>query len=91
MHFERRNAFQNAYDYIFFQKKIIKQICVPTLAKIFRPVTRKTLIVLFGLTIVLLSMTQFASTCTINKTHNLGQSHKVGRFSLAQFVGWPRL
>ena len=35
---------------IFFQKKkIIKKICVPTLPKIFRPVTRNTLIFLLGL------------------------------------------
>ena len=42
MHFERVNAFQNAY-YIFPVKK--KKICVFTLlSKIFRPVTRNTLI-----------------------------------------------
>ena len=35
---------------IFFsRKKIIKKICVPTLPKIFRPVTRNTLFLLFGL------------------------------------------
>ena len=28
MHFERRNAFQNAYNYINFSRK---KICVPTL------------------------------------------------------------
>ena len=39
---------------IFFaRKKIIKKLCVPTLPKIFRPVTRNTLIFLFGLTSVL--------------------------------------
>ena len=31
------------------QKKIIKKICVSTLPKIFRPLTRNTLIILFGL------------------------------------------
>ena len=35
----------------FFEKKKMKKICVPTLAKIFRPVTRNTLIFLFGLNI----------------------------------------
>ena len=40
MHFERHFTFQNAENYIFFQKKI----CVPTLRKIIRPVTRITLI-----------------------------------------------
>ena len=44
MHFERRNAFKNANNYIFLQKKNN-----PTLPKIFRPVTRNTLIFLFGL------------------------------------------
>ena len=39
VHFERRNAFQNAYNYIFYHKKK----CVPTLPKIIRPVTRNTL------------------------------------------------
>ena len=44
MHFERQNVFQNTY-YIFFRKKNnLKKICVPTLPKIFRPVTRNTLI-----------------------------------------------
>ena len=42
MHFERRNAFQNASNYIFFQKKIYMPIY--TLPKIFRPVTQNTLI-----------------------------------------------
>ena len=46
MHFERQNAFQNASNHIIFQKK---KICVPTLPKMFRPVTRNTLIFLFGL------------------------------------------
>ena len=41
MHFERQNAFQNAQNYIFFQQKKNKNICVPTLPKIFRPVTPK--------------------------------------------------
>ena len=40
MHFERQNAFQNAFKKI--QKKNI-QICVPTIPKIFTPVTRNTL------------------------------------------------
>ena len=32
MHFERRNAFQNAYDYIFPEKKIEKKyVCLPYL------------------------------------------------------------
>ena len=36
---------------IFFQKKSIKkEICLPTLPKIFRPITRNTLLFLFGLT-----------------------------------------
>ena len=35
---ERRNAFQNALIYFVPEKKI----CVPTLPKIFRPVTRNT-------------------------------------------------
>ena len=50
MHFERRNAFQNAKKLYFFQnKKIIKKIydCVPTLPKVFRPVTQNTFIFLF--------------------------------------------
>ena len=46
MHFERQDAFQNAIKLISFQKKV-KKICVPTLPKIFRPVTRNTLF-LFG-------------------------------------------
>ena len=46
MHFERRNAFQNALSYFFSEKNK----CMPTLPKIFRPVTRNTLILLFGLT-----------------------------------------
>ena len=44
MHFERQNAFQNAYNYIFSRKKILKKICVPTLPKIVRPVTRSAFI-----------------------------------------------
>ena len=38
MHFERQNAFQNAYFifFFFFRNKI--KIFVPTLPKIFRPV-----------------------------------------------------
>ena len=45
MHFERRNAFQNVLNYIYFQKKIIKKNTrVPTLPKIFRPITPNTLI-----------------------------------------------
>ena len=45
MHFERRNAFQNEmHKIIFFPEKI----CVPTLPKIFRPVTQNTSIFLFG-------------------------------------------
>ena len=35
--------------FFFPGKKIIKKISVPTLPKIFRPVTRNTLIFLFGL------------------------------------------
>ena len=50
MRFERRNAFQNALNYIFSRKKILKKIFVPTLPKIFRPVTQNTFIFLFGLT-----------------------------------------
>ena len=42
MHFERRNVFQNAKKSIFPRKKI----CVPNLPKIFRLVTRNTLIFL---------------------------------------------
>ena len=34
--------------FFFQKKKIIKKICVPTLPKMFRPVTRNTLIFLFG-------------------------------------------
>ena len=50
MHFERQNAFQNALNNIFFsRKKNIKKLCVPTLPKIFRPVTQNTLTILFGL------------------------------------------
>ena len=52
MHFERQKpfTFQNALNYILFpEKKIIKKMCVPTLPKIFKPVTRNTLIFLFGL------------------------------------------
>ena len=46
MHFERRNAFQNAYNYItlFPEKKC------PILPKILDPITQNTLIFLFGLT-----------------------------------------
>ena len=40
MHFERRNAFQNAY---FFLKKNDLKICVPTLPKMFRSVAQNTL------------------------------------------------
>ena len=39
-----RNAFQNAYDFFFQKKKTIKKICVPSLPKMFRPITRNTLI-----------------------------------------------
>ena len=35
--------------FFFFQEKLIYQKCVPTLTKIFRLVTRNTLIFLFGL------------------------------------------
>ena len=47
MHFERRKAFQNAYNYIIFffpEKKC------PILPKILDPITQNTLIFLFGLT-----------------------------------------
>ena len=44
MHFKRRNAFQNAENYIFFQKiNNLKNVCLPTLPKVLRPVTRNTL------------------------------------------------
>ena len=49
MHFERHFFFQNAYKYFFPEKEIIKNICVPTLPKIFRPVARNTLLFLFGM------------------------------------------
>ena len=39
MHFERQNAFQNSKNYFYFSEK---KICVPTLPKNFRPVTRNT-------------------------------------------------
>ena len=53
MHFERLMAFQNAFKMhklIFCsRKKIIKKICVPTLPKIVRPVTKTHLFFSFGL------------------------------------------
>ena len=56
MHFERRNAFQNAKnDFIFFfpRKKNNKKryVCLPgpTVPKIYRPITWNTLIFVFGL------------------------------------------
>ena len=42
MHFERRNAFQNSLNYFFPEKILKKTICLPTLPKIFRPVTQNT-------------------------------------------------
>ena len=45
MHFERHFAFQNALILFFPEKKT----CVHTLPKIFRPVTRNTLIFYFAL------------------------------------------
>ena len=48
MHFERQMPFKMHKFFFFFQKK--KKISVPSLPKIFRPVTRNTLIFLFGLT-----------------------------------------
>ena len=45
MHFERQICFSKCIKLYFFPvKKIIKKICVPTLPKIFRPLTRNTLI-----------------------------------------------
>ena len=49
MHFERQNAFQNHTIIFSEKKKKIEKICVPTLPKIFRPVTLNKLILLFGL------------------------------------------
>ena len=48
MHFERRKInnfmhFERHY-FIFYRKNKKKKICLPTLPKIFRPVTRSTLI-----------------------------------------------
>ena len=50
MHFERRNAFQNAQNFIFCQKKVIKKkyVSLPYL-KFSDPFTQNTLIFLFGL------------------------------------------
>ena len=48
MHFERHFAFQNAYNNSFPEKKLKKNICA-NLPKSFKPVTRNTLICLFGL------------------------------------------
>ena len=45
MHFERAKCLSKYINYVFFlEKKIIKKIGVPTLPKIFRLVTRNTLI-----------------------------------------------
>ena len=45
MQYERRNAFSKCIKLYFFpEKKKKKKIYVPTLPKIFRPVTRNTLI-----------------------------------------------
>ena len=52
MHFERH----------FSGKNIIKEICVPTLPKIFRPVTLNTLISLFDLRV--------KETCTATEASN---------------------
>ena len=52
MHFERRNAFQNALNYIFSEIKIIKKLSLPTLPKIIRPVTQNTLIFVFGFILI---------------------------------------
>ena len=48
MHFERLKMHKGIY-FIFFRKKIIKKNMCPTLPKMFRSVTRNTLIFLFGL------------------------------------------
>ena len=54
-HFEKCNAFQNAWNYIFFSEtKWLKKICVPTLPRIFRPVTQNTHFFLFGLILPLI-------------------------------------
>ena len=50
IHFERQNAFQKFIKlYFFSRKKIKKKKLCATLPKIFWPVTRNTLIFLFGL------------------------------------------
>ena len=66
MHFKRQNAFQNALNYIFSkmpfkmhkiyhfpEKKLIKNICVPTIPKIFRAVTRNTLIIIWHIKLII--------------------------------------
>ena len=50
----------------FFQKIFFRKICVPTLPKIFRPVTRNTLIILFGPILLLSSMMLMGDPNTLN-------------------------
>ena len=55
MHFERHFAempFKMHKIYILPEKKLLKNICVPTLPKIFRLITRNALIFLFGIIIL---------------------------------------
>ena len=58
MHFERQN-------YTFFQEKK----CVPTLPKIFRPITRNTLILFFGLFLCPESVVCFSTSAADIQVH----------------------
>ena len=65
MHFEKQNAFRNESKLIFFQKKrtIKKYMCAyPTLPKNFTPLTRNTLIFLFGVSEILFLKIQQMTT-----------------------------
>ena len=76
MHFEK--PFKMHKLYFFPEKKIIKKnYYVPTLPKIFRPVTRNTHIFLFGL-IIILSLG--LNMCFVNTTYVFVAKKKIMNF-----------